>query len=204
MRALEASGADAAGGAVRTEAGGPGLVARAIALAQRSPFGVGDAGYRYAATARAVDTVNYRRHRREVFARIRVDDSMQWVEDDELNYRLRALGGPLLPDPAIGVEYAAREELLAALWWQRYRWGFNKPRVAERHPGQCGRAMLRRPCSRSRSPGHWRRRRGAGDGGWLLAALAAAYAAGSPQLAELRLAQRYGFSAERCLRWPPS
>jgi len=136
VAALQDTGAAAVGGVVRTVAGGKGLVAEAIALAQRSPFGVGDARYRYAECAGEVDTVNYGAYRREVFARIGgFDESMQWVEDDELNYRLRKSGGRIYLDPAINVDYAARPTL-AGLWKQRYLWGFNKPRVAHRHPGQ--------------------------------------------------------------------
>ncbi|MGD9891847.1 MAG: glycosyltransferase family 2 protein [Dehalococcoidia bacterium] len=136
VRALERTRADAVGGVVTTVAGGPGRLAGAIALAQRSPFGVGDAGYRYADSARAVDTVNYGAYRREVFERIGFfDESMQWVEDDEFNYRLRAAGGRILLDPSIKVTYAARPTL-RGLWQQRYRWGLNKLRVAERHPAQ--------------------------------------------------------------------
>lgn len=136
VRALERTGADAVGGVVTTVAGGCGPIAEAIGLAQRSPFGVGDAGYRYVETEREVDTVNYGAYRREVFERVGFfDESMQWVEDDEFNYRLRAAGGRLRLDPTIRVEYAARPTL-GGLWRQRFVWGWNKPRVAERHPGQ--------------------------------------------------------------------
>ncbi len=136
VRALERTGADAVGGTVTTVAGASGRLAGAIALAQRSPFGVGDAGYRYAEREGEVDTVNYGAYRREVFERIGFfDEAMQWVEDDEFNYRLRAAGGRLWLDPSIRVEYAARPTL-RSLWRQRYLWGANKLRVAERHPAQ--------------------------------------------------------------------
>ena len=111
-------------------------LARAISLAQRSPFGVGDARYRYATTEGEIDTVNYGAYRREVFERIGLfDESLQWVEDDEFNYRLRAAGGRLVLDPAIRIDYLARPSL-AGLWRQRFRWGRKKPEVARRHPRQ--------------------------------------------------------------------
>ena len=136
VAALLRTGADAVGGVVTTEPSTDGLLARAIALAQRSPFGVGDAGYRYAERARETDTVNYGAYRRDVFRRIGgFDEALQWVEDDEFNYRLREAGGRLVLDPAIRVRYLARPTL-AALWRQRFHWGYNKPRVAARHPGQ--------------------------------------------------------------------
>jgi hypothetical protein len=136
VAALARTEADAVGGVVETVSSADGLVACAVALAQRSPFGVGDAGYRYAERAGEVDTVNYGAYRRAVFDRIGgFDESLQWVEDDELNYRLRKAGGRLVLDPAIRVRYLARPTLVA-LWRQRLQWGFNKPRVAARHPGQ--------------------------------------------------------------------
>lgn len=136
VAALAHTGADAVGGVVRTRPGGETAIARAIALAQRSPFGVGDARYRYAAAAGEVDTINYGVYRREVFERIGLfDESLQWVEDDELNYRLRDSGGRLVLDPRMEVDYLARPSL-GALWRQRFNWGQAKPRVARRLPRQ--------------------------------------------------------------------
>ncbi|MGH2587437.1 MAG: glycosyltransferase family 2 protein [Dehalococcoidia bacterium] len=192
VAALRESGADAVGGVVRTTPGGDGAMAEAIALAQRSPFGVGDAGYRYAGSSRWVDTINYGAYRRAVFERVGLfDESMQWVEDDELNYRLREAGGRLWLDPAIEVEYRARASL-GALWQQRFRWGLNKLRVARKHPGQmrprhaapaafmlalAGSGLL------SLIGGRWR---------WPLAALAGAYT-GTSLAATLRLGARNGW-----------
>ena len=136
VAALERTRADAVGGLVRAVADSSNRTAQAIALAQRSPFGVGDARYRYAELACEVDTVNYGAYRRDVFDRVGLfDESLRWVEDDELNYRLRSAGGRLLLDPAIRVEYVARGSL-TALWRQRFLWGRNKLEVARRHPGQ--------------------------------------------------------------------
>jgi len=136
VAALIRTGADAVGGVVRSVGDQPGALARAIGLAQRSPFGVGDARYRYATSQSEVDTVNYGAYRRAVFARIGgFDEAMLWVEDDELNYRLRAAGGRLVLDPAIQIDYLARPSL-RGLALQRYRWGRNKLKVALKHPRQ--------------------------------------------------------------------
>ena len=138
VAALERTGADAVGGVVesRAWAGADSPTARTIALALRSPFGVGDARYRYTAREQETDTVNYGAYRRAVFDRIGLfDESLTWVEDDELNYRLRAAGGRLVVSPRIRVRYYARPTL-SAFWLQHFRWGLNKPKVARRHPAQ--------------------------------------------------------------------
>ncbi len=138
VAALWRTGADAVGGVVEScpWAGRETSTARAIALALRSPFGVGDARYRYARREQEVDTVNYGAYRRAVFECVGLfDETMTWVEDDEFNYRLRAAGGRLVLVPSIRVRYYARPNL-RALWRQQFRWGLNKPKVARRHPAQ--------------------------------------------------------------------
>ena len=138
VAALARTGADAVGGVVASEPldGHDTAGARAVALALRSPFGVGDARYRYGTVEREVDTVNYGAYRRTVFERVGLfDEALAWVEDDEFNYRLRAAGGRLVLAPRIRVRYFARPTL-AALARQQFRWGLNKPKVARRHPAQ--------------------------------------------------------------------
>lgn len=198
VAALRRTGANAVGGVVRTVGGTDGVVARAVALAQRSPFGVGDAHYRYAENEAEVDTVNYGAYRREVFDHIGgFDESLHWVEDDEFNYRLRAAGGRLVLNPAIAVEYLARPSL-RSLWRQRFLWGYNKPRVAVRHPAQM-RARHAIPAlfvlaliggaAAALKGGRWR---------WPLVSILSAYTAAA-LVASARLGARYGWRPETAL-----
>lgn len=134
VEALQSSGAAAAGGVVSAAASG--LEAETVALALRSPFGVGDARYRFSLTAGHVDTLNYGAYRREVFAEAGgFDEAMDNVEDDEFNYRLRARGKRLYLSPEIRCGYVARPRL-ASLARQFARYGYPKVRVLRRHPRQ--------------------------------------------------------------------
>ena len=196
IAALERTGADVVGGVVRTVAANGRVVARAIGLAQRSPFGVGDARYRYGTVEGAVDTVNYGAYRREVFERIGLfDETLHNGEDCELNYRLRAAGGRLVLVPAIQIDYLARPSL-GALWQQRYRWGRYKPEIAQRHllrqmrprhavPGVFVAALL---TGLALWPAGGRRR-------WLLGGTLGSYAAATT-VATLRLGARNGWPGE--------
>ncbi|HTE85994.1 MAG TPA: glycosyltransferase family 2 protein [Dehalococcoidia bacterium] len=134
VRTLEETGADAAGGVVAGEASG--IQAEAVALALGSRFGVGDAHYRYASESGEVDTVNYGAYRREVFEELGgFDETMDNVEDDEFNYRLREAGKRLYLSPSISCQYSVRPSLIA-LARQYGRYGYPKVRVLLRHPRQ--------------------------------------------------------------------
>jgi GT2 family glycosyltransferase len=134
VRALERSGADAVGGVVIGDA--EGFQARAVTLALSSRFGVGDARYRYAAAEGDVDTINYGAYRRGIFAEAGgFDETMDNVEDDEFNYRLRAAGKRLYLSPEIRARYHVRPALYS-LARQYARYGYPKVRVLRRHPRQ--------------------------------------------------------------------
>lgn len=131
IQALAQTGADCVGGPMTTlgETG----VARAIALAQSSPFGVGGVAFRTGRTQGSyVDTVAFGAYRREVFARIGgFDEELVRNQDDELNFRLTQTGGKIWLDPAIKSLYYSRASL-RSLWRQYYQYGLYKVRVIQK------------------------------------------------------------------------
>ena len=129
---LAKTGADCVGGPI--ESVGETRTARAIALAMSSPFGVGDALFRYSQREQYVDTLAFGAYRREVFERVGFfEEELAGSEDDEFNYRLRRQGGKLFLTPAIRSFYYSRATL-RALWKQYFNYGFGKVRVVRKHP----------------------------------------------------------------------
>lgn len=130
-QALLSSGADCVGGPIRTE--GRGRVGSAVALAMSSPFGVGDATFRYSRNEQWTDTVAFGAYKREVFERLGAFADVDRGEDDEFNYRLRSNGGRILLTPAIGSVYYCRDSL-RGLWRQYWGYGLAKASVLSMHP----------------------------------------------------------------------
>ena len=129
--ALDRVKADCVGGAIRTV--GMTLVARAIALAQSSPFGVGNAAFRYTTRPQYVDTLAFGAYRREVFDQIGLfDEDLVRNQDDEFNFRLLRNGGKIWLDPSIRSDYFSRSSL-RGLWRQYLEYGFWKVRVIQKH-----------------------------------------------------------------------
>jgi GT2 family glycosyltransferase len=135
VKALQESGADAAGGPIETR--GHGDAGRAIALAMSSRFGVGDTAFRDEdAGEQWADSVPYGAYRREVFERIGgLAEDIDRGEDDEFNYRLRQAGGRILLSPSIRSTYYCRSgyQELARQYWG---YGLAKAKVLRRHPGR--------------------------------------------------------------------
>lgn len=133
IEVLERTGAACVGG--RVESVGEGRTARAIALAMSSPFGVGNAHFRFALEERSVDAVAYGAYRRTVFDEIGLyDEDLVYSEDNELNDRLTRSGRKVLMSPEIRVRYYTRETL-GALWKQYFRYGRGRTRYMVRAPG---------------------------------------------------------------------
>lgn len=131
--ALRSSGADCVGGPLRSI--GRGAVGEAVALAMSSPFGVGNARFRYSQEREEVDTVAFGFYRRDVFDRVGRFEDIVGGEDDEFNYRLRDAGGRILLTPEIRSRYVVRSSL-PDLWRQYFAYGRAKVQVLRRHPRQ--------------------------------------------------------------------
>jgi glycosyltransferase involved in cell wall biosynthesis len=131
VTALRRSGADAVGGPITTL--GEGAAGEAVAVAVSSPFGVGNAVFRYSRREQWTDTVAFPAYRREVFDRIGPFAEIDGGEDDEFHYRLRDGGGRILLTPSIGSTYYARRS-----YWelarQYFGYGQAKVVVLSRHP----------------------------------------------------------------------
>jgi glycosyltransferase involved in cell wall biosynthesis len=134
VEALYLAGADCAGGPIATV--GETLVARGIALAQSSAFGVGGAVFRTGCRqAGYVDTLAFGAYRRDVFERIGgFDEELVRNQDDELNFRLIQSGGTIWLDPSIQSIYYSRASL-RGLWRQYYQYGLYKVRVIQKRGG---------------------------------------------------------------------
>jgi succinoglycan biosynthesis protein ExoA len=134
LEALERGLGDNVGGVWEIHSGGEGGIARSIAAAASHPLAVGDAHYRHARHAQAVDTVPFGAYRLSLIERIGLyDESLLTNEDYEFNTRIRLFGGSVWLDPAIRSTYFARATL-AALASQYWRYGFWKARMLRRYP----------------------------------------------------------------------
>lgn len=107
--------------------------AEAISRAMASPFGVGNALFRYSNKEELVDTVAFGAYKREVFNRIGLfDEEFVRNQDDELNFRLTLSGGHILLTPEILSYYYTRGSF-SKLWNQYFQYGFWKVRGIQKH-----------------------------------------------------------------------
>jgi glycosyltransferase involved in cell wall biosynthesis len=134
VEVLEQTGAECVGGPMGTV--GESQMARMIALAQSSPFGVGGVAFRTGKVQGSyVDTLAFGAYRREVFERLGgFDEELVRNQDDEFNFRLTQAGGKIWLDPAIHSIYYSRASL-RKLWRQYYQYGFYKVRVIQKRGG---------------------------------------------------------------------
>lgn len=130
--AMERSGAAVVGGPMRPE--GRTAVGRAMAIALRSTFGVGNSQFHFAGEARDVESVYLGVYRASVLEQVgRYHAGLLRTEDDDLNARIRAAGCRIRLDPAIHSTYLCRNRL-ADIWAQYHGYGYWKVALATIRP----------------------------------------------------------------------
>jgi len=128
---LESTNADNVGGPAITIS--KSFIQQAIALAFKSPFGVGGAKSHRENYEGPVDTVFYGCYRRETFEKIGLfDEELVRNQDDEFNLRLARAGGKIWQSPLIRFWYYPRSSL-KALFKQYMQYGYWKVRVIQKH-----------------------------------------------------------------------
>lgn len=123
------------GGPIETISETP--IGETIALAMCSPFGVGGSAFRTIRNRELfVDTIAFPAYTRQAIEHVGpYDEELIRNQDDEYNYRLRALGYKLLLSPDIQSQYYSRASL-RKLWRQYFQYGYYKVRVMQKHPHQ--------------------------------------------------------------------
>ena len=119
VEALQRTGAACVGGPIETI--GEGTVGKAIAAAMSSPFGVGNAKFRYADEEAEVDTVPFGCYHRKVWEVVgRFDETVDGADEDSYNARLIEAGGKIMLVPTIHSSYFPRQTLqaLARQYWE--------------------------------------------------------------------------------------
>jgi succinoglycan biosynthesis protein ExoA len=119
VSALRRTGAACVGGPIETI--GDGLVGSAIAAAMSSPFGVGDAKFRYASEEEEVDTVPFGCYHRKVWELVgEFDETVDGADEDSYNARVIEAGGRIVLVPEIHSSYYPRKtfDALAKQYWE--------------------------------------------------------------------------------------
>lgn len=106
---------------------------KGISLAMSSPFGVGNALFRYSKKEAFVDTVAFGAYKRKVLDKVGYfDEELVRNQDDELNLRVREKGYKVFLNPGIKSYYYSRGSY-RKLWRQYFQYGFWKVRVFQKH-----------------------------------------------------------------------
>ena len=110
VRYIQKYNVDNVGGVIVTLPGSKGLIAKVIAAAMSSTFGVGNSYFRTGSKEpRLVDTVPFGCFRKDIFDRIGLfDEDMVRTQDAEFNLRINKNGGKVLLVPDIVSHYHAR------------------------------------------------------------------------------------------------
>jgi succinoglycan biosynthesis protein ExoA len=135
VKYLQAGKAEGVGGPIETV--GETSLAKTIATAMSSPFGVGNSAFRTVNDRELyVDTVAFPGYSRGIVEKAgKFNEELVRNQDDEYNYRIRKMGGRILLAPDIRSRYYSRSTL-KSLWRQYFQYGFWKIRVLQLHPAQ--------------------------------------------------------------------
>jgi len=124
--------ADCVGGRVYSV--GNGYMQKAISCAFNSPFGIGNAKYRYYNKGTFVETALFGAYPRKTFESIGFfDEELERDEDWDFNYRVRQAGGKIYLAPEIKSYHYTRADLIS-LFKQQFKTSFWKIRVLKKHP----------------------------------------------------------------------
>ena len=129
---LETTGAANVGGLQK--AASYNHITKVIALATSTPFGIGDAEFRYLEKEKWVDTVYLGAWYKKTLDKVGYFNE-NWIRngDYELNYRIRKTGGRILLSPKIKCEYFVRGSL-SKLAKQYFLYGTWRVKTIVTHP----------------------------------------------------------------------
>ena len=132
---LSQDNVDGVGGPMQTIGETP--LARSIAIAMSSQFGVGNSAFRTTSgKTMLADTIPFPAYTRVIIEKVGpYDEELVRNQDDEYNYRIRSAGGRLLLAADVHSRYYSRASL-SRLWRQFFQYGFYKVRVLQKHPAQ--------------------------------------------------------------------
>jgi glycosyltransferase involved in cell wall biosynthesis len=115
------------GGYIKTLPGDETPIARGIAAATSSKFGVGNSAFRLKGPEKEVDTVPFGTYRRELFDRIGYyDERLVRNQDIELNSRIHKANGKIIISPEIQLSYFNRSSF-RGMWQQSFNNGLWNP-----------------------------------------------------------------------------
>lgn len=131
IKTLESTDADNVGGP--TIAVGKNTKQRAIAAAFHSMFALGGGKSHIEQYKGYADTVSFGAYKRSKIIEIGLyDENFPRSEDDEMNLRLKRLGGKIYINPDIKSQYYPRDSFIK-LAKQYFEYGFWKPAVLKKH-----------------------------------------------------------------------
>ncbi len=140
---LEETGAANVGGVMLAE--GTGTLQQAVAVAMRSPLGIGAARFHVGGHAGPAETVYLGVFRREWLERVGgYDPTFVRAQDWELNHRIREAGGTVWFSPELRVSYRPRSTW-RDLVRQFYTTGQWRRQVVRHHPGSVNLRYLAPP-----------------------------------------------------------